>query len=146
MPKLRIISAAMTSPATISTRVPARLLRLGAAVAVACAFAVSAVPAAHGAGGNPVLNDCQNNNGTLAGHYTAAQLRHALHVMPSYEKQYSSCYDVISNALAHVNKPTGNAGNSSGGSFLPTPVLIILIVLVLGAGGFAVLAVRSRRG
>ena len=127
------------------TRAHGRLLRLCVAAAIACLLGLTAVSAASAAGGNAVLNDCQNHSGTLAGHYTKAQLRHALVVMPTYEKQYSSCYDVINNALANGNRPTGGAGSGSGGSFLPTPVIVILVVLILGGGGFGVLALRSRR-
>lgn len=127
------------------TRARARWARLGAITVITCGLGLFAVSGAVAAGGNAVLNDCQAHNGTLAGHYTKAQLQHALNVMPSYEKQYSSCYDVINNALANGRNLTGGAGSGSGGSFLPTPVIVILVLLILGAGGFAVLAWRSRR-
>jgi hypothetical protein len=98
--------------------------------------------------GNSIINDCQAN-GRLTQAYTLNQLRHALAVMPASVKQYTDCYDVIQRALIQARK-TGTAGpapsaGGSGGSFLPTPVIIILAVLIVAALGFAGLALARRR-
>jgi hypothetical protein len=123
-----------------------------ALVAAACAVVALAVtglgagaPAALGAGGNAIINDCQST-GKLSHSYTLAELRHALAVMPASVKQYTSCYDVITQGILTVRsgKKTGPTGGS-GGSFLPTPVIIILVVLILAAVTFGALAIRRRR-
>jgi hypothetical protein len=122
-----------------------RLLALVcAAVALACA--TLAAPAL--GAGNAIINDCQSH-GRLTHPYTVAQLRHALAVMPATVKQYTSCFDVIQGALVSARKHNGKlpAGSTKGGggSFLPTPVIIILVVLILGAVTFGALAVRRRQ-
>jgi hypothetical protein len=122
-------------------------------IALVCAVAaltgIGATPAAAAtAAGNPIINDCEAN-GQLTHTYTLSQLQHALAGMPASVKQYTNCYDVIQKALIQARK-TGTAGpatqSSSGGSFLPTPVLVVLIVLVVGAVGLGVLALIRRRG
>lgn len=116
-----------------------------AVIALALAGIGAGAPAALGAGGNAIINDCQST-GKLSHSYTLAELRHALAVMPASVKQYTSCYDVISQGILTVRsgKQTGSTGGS-GGSFLPTPVIIILVVLILGAVTFGALALRRRR-
>ena len=118
-------------------------------VALACATAVLAVTSlsaasALAAGGNAVLTDCQAN-GRLTHSYTLTELRHALAIMPASLKQYTSCYDVIFQGIATVRggKTTGSA--KGGGSFLPTPVIIVLVVLILAGVTFGALAIRQRR-
>jgi hypothetical protein len=118
----------------------------GAACAVLCLALVGAwAPVALGAGGNAIINDCQST-GRLSHSYTLQELRHALAVMPASVKQYTSCYDVISQGVLTVQsgKKTGPSGGS-GGSFLPTPVIIILVILILAAVTFGALAIRRRR-
>lgn len=124
-----------------------RLLRLVAlAGAVLTLVLAASAPAALAAGGNQIINDCQAN-GQLTHRYEVTALRHALTVMPEYTKQYTSCYDVINLAIAGAKGGlSGLPGSSSGGSFLPTPVIVILVVLILAAVTFAAMAVRSRRG
>ncbi len=104
-------------------------------------------PATASAAANPIISDCEAN-GQLTHTYTLSQLRHALGTMPASVKQYTNCYDVIQQALIQARK-TGTAGpansSGSGGSFLPTPVIIVLIVLVVGAVGLGVLAMMRRR-
>jgi hypothetical protein len=117
--------------------------------ALALAIAGAGLPTALAAGGNPIINDCQST-GKLSHSYTLPQLRHALAIMPASVKQYTSCFDVIQNGIVTA-KRTGRAGGpppgqSSGGSFLPTPVIVILVVLILIAVTFGALAVRRRRG
>jgi hypothetical protein len=118
----------------------------GAACAALCLALVGAwAPVALGAGGNAIINDCQST-GRLSHSYTLQELRHALAVMPASVKQYTSCYDVISQGVLTVQsgKKTGPSGGS-GGSFLPTPVIIILVILILAAVTFGALAIRRRR-
>jgi hypothetical protein len=94
---------------------------------------------------DPVVLDCLQHPAGLVGHYTTAQLDHALHVMSPETKEYTSCPDVINRArLASLGKLSGG-GTGSSGSFLPTPVLIILIVLVLVAVTLGAVAVRRQR-
>jgi hypothetical protein len=119
-------------------------------LALACALAVLAVsglaaPVALGAGGNAIINDCQST-GRLTHSYTLQQLQHALAVMPATVKQYTSCYDVINQGILTVRAghETGPKGGG-GGSFLPTWVIVILVVLVLAAVTFGAIAIRQRR-
>jgi hypothetical protein len=117
---------------------------------VAAAFVLMAATPALGAGStNPVIADCLAHPGGLTGHYTVAQLKTALQVMPAETKEYTSCPDVINRALlaAVGSSGTGTGGSSSGGSssFLPTPVIVILVILILAAVTFGALAVRRRR-
>jgi hypothetical protein len=120
-----------------------RLLAVACAVAALAAVSVSAVPAV-AATGNPVINDCQTH-GRLTQSYSLTELRHALAVMPASVKQYTSCADVINQGILAVShgKTTGPKGG--GGSFLPTPVIVILVVLILAGVTFGALAIRQRR-
>jgi hypothetical protein len=125
-----------------------RWLTFTALACAVCALntAAVAVPTALAAG-NAVINDCQSN-GKLTGSYTHAQLSHALAVMPATVKEYTNCFDVITQAqLASVGTGhfKGGAGGGSGGSFLPTPVIVILVLLVLAAVTFGAVAIRRRR-
>jgi H+/Cl- antiporter ClcA len=123
-----------------------RLLALICTAAAMGATAFATPPAL--AAGNAIINDCQSN-GQLTHPYTVAQLRHALSVMPASVKQYTSCFDVVQNALVSARKNHGTTPVSSSkgsSSFLPTPVIIILVVLILGALTFGALAIRRRRG
>jgi hypothetical protein len=123
-------------------------MTLTARLGVVCTLAIAVVAApSASAAGNKAINDCQNN-GKLTGSYTLPQLRHALAIMPASVKEYTNCYDVISQAeLAAVGKGkgSGGSGSGSGGSFLPTPVIVILVLLVLAAVTFGAVAVRRRR-
>jgi hypothetical protein len=94
---------------------------------------------------NPTA-DC-NANSRLTAHYTPAQLRRSLATMPADVKEYTDCYDVIQRTLlSELGQLKGNGSGGSGGSFLPTPVLVVLIVLVLGGAGLATVALRRRGG
>jgi hypothetical protein len=125
-----------------------RWLTFFALISALCTLATAAVavPSALAAG-NAVINDCQTN-GKLTGDYTLPQLRHALAIMPASVKEYTNCYDVITQAensalsTGHFN---GGAGKGSGGSFLPTPVIVILVLLILAAVTFGAVAIRRRR-
>lgn len=96
---------------------------------------------------NQIFHDCASHPAQMVGHYTVAQLNHALQVMSAETREYTSCPDVINRALlAAVGKgPGGGSGGGGGGSFLPTPVIIILVVLILVAVTFGAAAIRRRR-
>jgi hypothetical protein len=124
-----------------------RARKLAALLGVLCACGGAlALPAL--AAQSQVVSDC-NAHGRLTGHYSSVQLRNSLSTMSADVKEYTNCYDVIQRALlaqigsSHVGAGTP-ASQSSSGSFLPTPVIVVLVLLVLGAAGFAVLAVRRR--
>jgi hypothetical protein len=114
---------------------------LGATSALAaCALAAPA----QAAGLSSPVADC-NANLRLTHSYTAAQLRSALATLPADIAEYSNCHDVIQRALlAKIGRTSGGPG-SGGGSFLPTWLLIVLIVLVLGGVGAGVAALQRRR-
>jgi hypothetical protein len=125
--------------------------RLLAVICAAAAVGAIALPAPSAlAAGNAIINDCQSN-GRLTHPYTVRQLRHALSVMPASVKQYTSCFDVVQNALVSARKhngtvPVSKSSKGGGSSFLPTPVIIILVVLILAALTFGALAIRRRAG
>jgi hypothetical protein len=105
---------------------------------------LTAAPASAGLSG--AVADC-NANTRLTQTYTPSQLRTALNTMPAEIKEYTNCYDVIQRALlADIGQIKADSGGSGGGgsSFLPTPLLIVLGVLLVGAGVFAVIARRRR--
>jgi hypothetical protein len=106
---------------------------------------LAAAPALAANSSDSVINDCLNHRAGLSGHYTVAQLNHALQVMTPETKEYTNCPDVINRALlAAVGKGKGGGGGGSS-SFLPTPVIVVLVVLVLAAVIFGAAAVRRRR-
>jgi hypothetical protein len=115
---------------------------------VACAAVATALPAPASAASKlttPVA-DC-NANARLTAHYTTGQLREALNTMPADIKEYTDCYDVIQKQLLAQIGGIGAGGGDSGGggsSFLPTPLLVVLAVLIVSAVGFGIVAVRRR--
>jgi hypothetical protein len=124
---------------------PRTLLALACAVIALAATSVAA-PAALAAG-NPVITEC-SKTGQLTHTYPLPELRHALATLPASVKEYTDCSDVINQAIvAALGSKTskGGSGKSSGGSFLPTPVIVILAVLILAAVVFGAIAIRSRR-
>jgi hypothetical protein len=115
-----------------------------AAVAVLAVGLLAAAPAPAALSG--AVADC-NAHTRLTQTYTAAELRTALNTMPADVKEYTDCYDVIQRALlADIGgiKADASGSGDGGSSFLPTPLLIMLGVLVVGAGVFAVIAYRRR--
>jgi hypothetical protein len=96
--------------------------------------------------GAAAIADC-NAHAALTQHYTVAELRNALATLPPSVAAYTNCQAVITQALtAAIGEGKNNGtGDSSGGSFLPTPVIVILVLLALAAATFAALAVRRRR-
>jgi hypothetical protein len=123
-------------------------LRVAMWLAIAAAVLAGSASALAAASSNPVIQDCLNHPAGLTGHYSVAQLNHALQVMPAETKEYTDCPDVINRArLAALHGLKGGGGGSGGsGSFLPTPVLIVLIIVILAGVTFGALAVRRRRG
>jgi hypothetical protein len=121
------------------------VLRRRHSFALVCAFALLLTAAPALAAQNPVVTDC-NVHGQLTQHYTAGQLRNALNTMPPTVKEYTNCYDLINTALlAQVGTGSGGtAGKSSGGSFLPVWLIVVLVALILGGGGYAFLAFRRQ--
>jgi hypothetical protein len=103
------------------------------------------LPSAAAAGLSAPVQDC-NAHGPLTGHYTVAQLRSALATMPADVKEYTNCGDVIQRALlAQLAGLKGRGGSGGGGeSFLPTPLIVVLALLVVGGTGFGVYAWRRR--
>jgi hypothetical protein len=126
--------------------------RLVTSLLIACVLsaAAPAVAAAQSGGsGAQAITDC-NDNGTLTGHYSADALRNALATMPADVREYTDCYDVIEKQLfaqlgTSSTAGTGSTGSSSGGSVLPTWLIVVIVVLVLAALTFGALAIRRRR-
>lgn len=116
------------------------------ALLAACAVAAAVLSPADAAAAKPdPVADC-NANARLTHHYTAQELQNALNTMPADIKEYTDCATVIQNQLltqlgeGHV----GPGSTGSSGSFLPTPLIVVLAVLVVAAGGFGVVALRRR--
>jgi hypothetical protein len=125
-----------------------RIIRLLAVVCAAATIggaAVVAPPAPAAQAGNPVVNDCFAH-GKLTHDYTKAELRHALAVMSSSVKQYSSCQSVIESALANPNSVQANGTGGGGGSSISTGLIIVIVVVVLAIVTFGGLLIRRRRG
>lgn len=123
------------------------LLALGAGLGSQL-VAAPASPAASSSSGAAAIADCRAH-GRLTASYTVAELQNALATMPVDVKQYSDCYDVIQNALQQAIKNGGHSGSGSsggsGGSFLPTWLIVVIVLLVLGGITYAALAIRRRR-
>jgi ABC-type phosphate transport system substrate-binding protein len=113
------------------------------AVSAALAGGASAASPAQ----SPVVTDCVAHD-RLTGSYSISELQNALNTMPGTTQEYSGCYDIIQRQLFAQagGKPSGGSSSGSGGSFLPTPVIVILVVLALGAVTFGAIAIRSRSG
>jgi hypothetical protein len=102
-----------------------------------------ATPAA-AAGLAPPVADCYAHQ-RLTRSYTETQLRRGLATMPAYIREYSDCYDLLNRALLQkIGKLPGGDSAGGGGSFLPSWLIVLLIVLVAGAGGFGAFALRNR--
>jgi hypothetical protein len=102
-------------------------------------------PSAAAAGVSPAVQDC-DAHAQLTRQYTVAELRSALASMPVDVKEYTNCADVIQRALlaeiGGLKDP--NATGQGGGSFLPTWLIVVLALLVVGGVGFGVYAWRQR--
>ena len=115
-------------------------------IALLCALTLGGglIPASAGAAGlTPPVADC-NANAKLTRHYPPAELRHALATMPAQFSQYSNCYAIIQQALFAEVGPLHGGSGSGGGSFLSTPVIVVLAVLVVGGVGYVTWVWRRR--
>jgi hypothetical protein len=122
------------------------VLCLGAAMAMAAPAtpALAKQPPSAKQLGNEAVKDCYSH-GRLTRHYTKAELRTALAVMPAYVQQYSDCQSVLESALTSGTvKPNGTGGG--GGSSISTPVIIVIVVVVLAIVTFGGILIRRRRG
>ena len=120
--------------------------------ALVCALSL-AVPMVAGAAtsGTPsqAISDC-NAHDRLTAYYSPSVLRAALAQMPSDVKEYTDCYDVIEQQLFKQLGQSGSgsvsAPSSSSSSFLPTWLIIVIVVLALAAITFGAIAFRRRSG
>jgi hypothetical protein len=91
--------------------------------------------------------DC-TAHGRLTTSYSVAQLQAALQSMPADEKEYTNCYSEIQRALLASlpasHHRSGKSDATASGSFLPTPVIIALVVLALGGASAGIVALRRR--
>jgi hypothetical protein len=94
-----------------------------------------------------VVADC-SAHGRLTAQYSVSQLHTALTEIPADLQEYTNCYAVIQRALlaqvSNLRSGSGQTSQSSSGSFLPLPVIVVLAVVGLGAAGFGALALRRR--
>ena len=117
--------------------------KLSTLIALVCAL-VCASPAM--ARQSPVVGDCVAH-GQLTQTYSEGQLKTGLSTMNAAVKEYTNCYDVIQRALLNEIggvKPTTPAAAGSGGSFLPTPVIVVLVLLALAGVTLGAIAIRRR--
>jgi hypothetical protein len=112
------------------------------AIAVSLVLALPAAASTQ----SQIIQDC-STQGRLTRDYSLGDLQAALHHLTASTTEYSSCADVLNRAIAAkiASQTAAPATAGSGGSFLPAPVLVILVVLLLAAGGFGVQAIRRRR-
>jgi hypothetical protein len=125
--------------------------RLITVLTLVCAVSIAApaLPAA-ASSDTPAaaISDC-NDHGQLTAHYSTGTLRAALAQMPVDVREYTDCYDVIERQLfAELGQSKsgapGTAAPGSGGSFLPTWLIVVIVLLALGAVTFGALAIRRR--
>lgn len=120
-------------------------------LALACALSLG-VPALAGAasGGtaSQAITDC-NDHGQLTQQYSSEVLRQALAQMPADVREYTDCFDVIERQLfkqlgTSTTAGGGTSTSGSGSSFLPTWLLVVIVLLALAAITFGALALRRR--
>jgi hypothetical protein len=88
--------------------------------------------------------DCQLHS-RLTQDYTVAELREGLSKRPAYQREYSDCANILQQALLQkINHLKGGDSSGGGGSFLPTWLIVVLAVLVVGGVGLGVVALRNR--
>ncbi len=118
-------------------------------LALACALSLG-IPALAGAasGGtaSDAISDC-NDHGKLTQQYSSEVLRQALAQMPADVREYTDCFDVIERQLFKQlgnSAATGGTASGSGSSFLPTWLIVVIVLLALAAITFGALALRRR--
>ncbi|MBV9803148.1 MAG: hypothetical protein JO130_08170 [Solirubrobacterales bacterium] len=120
-------------------------------LALVCALSLGVPALATAAsGGTPAqaITDC-NDHSQLTRQYSTSVLRAALAQMPADVREYTDCFDVIERQLFKQlgnTKPgtSGTTTTSSGSSFLPTWLLVVIVLLALAAITFGALAIRRR--
>jgi hypothetical protein len=85
-----------------------RIVPVAVAIAAFLSFAAPALAAS-----DPVVRDCAND-GSVDGHYSQGQYKHALNSIPSDVDEYTDCRSVISQAQAKAAQ--GDHKSSSGGT------------------------------
>jgi hypothetical protein len=121
-------------------------------LALACVLSLGApalVSAASGGTPSQAITDC-NDHLRLTQQYSSEVLRAALAQMPADVREYTDCFDVIERQLfKQLGKSGAGTGAaapaSSGSSFLPTWLIVVIVVLALAAITFGALALRRRR-
>jgi hypothetical protein len=122
----------------------ARMRKVLAVLALGWLLGLVLSPPAPAAGLAPPVADCYAHH-RLTRDYTETQLRTGLATMPAYIREYSDCSDVLNRALLQkIGKLHGGDASGKGGSFLPTWLIVLLGVLVLGAAGSGAVALRNR--
>ncbi len=112
--------------------------------ALGCSLALAG-PALGAGSAAQALADC-NAHDRLTQQYPTATLRSALATMPAEVKEYTDCYDVIQRQLlSQEGQLKGSGSGGSGGSLLPTWVIVVLAVLIVGGAGFGTVALRRRQ-
>jgi hypothetical protein len=116
--------------------------------ALICALVLATSAATAASPGTAVLADC-NAHAKLTRTFPEAALRSALATMPADMKEYTNCYDVIQSALlgkvSGSHPASGTSSGSSGSSFLPAWLIVVLVLLALGAVTLGAVSVRRRR-
>lgn len=124
-----------------------RCIKFFAVAALVCAAGIGLRSPAGAVAAQPdPVADCSAHL-RLTREYTPQQLQHALDTMSAETREYTDCYTVIQNQLlTQLGEHHGGhaSGAGSGGSFLPTPLLVVLGVLVLASAGLGVVALRRR--
>ena len=117
---------------------------------LACALSVGApalAGAASGGTASDAITDC-NDHGQLTQQYSSDVLRQALAQMPADVREYTDCFDVIQRQLfaqlGASGANTNTTGSDSGSSFLPTWLIVVIVLLALAAITFGALALRRR--
>ncbi len=121
----------------------ARVLVLLACALVAGGASLLAAPAALGSA-SQVITDC-NTHAKLTRHYSATDLQTALNTLPADVREYTGCYDVIHTQLLSQlgnAKAGGGADPRPGGSFLPTPLIVVLAMFALAVAALLAIAIR----
>lgn len=95
------------------------------------------------------ISDC-NDHAQLTRYYSPSVLRQALASMPADVKEYTDCYDAIERQLlSELSKGTAPGAattkSSSGGSFLPTWLIVVIALLALAAVTLGAVSIRRRR-
>jgi hypothetical protein len=137
-------------PHNLPRLMPRRLLILLTLVCVAATVLPAPGAAAPPSGtAAQAISDC-NDHAQLTRYYSPTVLREALASMPADVKEYTDCYDVIERQLfSELSKGTtpgaATPKSSSSGSFLPTWLIVVIVLLALAAVTLGAVSIRRRR-